>query len=404
MNDRSPITEDELHAYIDGELPADRIAALEAWLASHPEDMAKIAAWRAQIDAIRTRYGAVADEAVPARFDLDRLMSSDRSWLRTAAAAAVATFLVGGAGGWFAHGGFDRMTGASAKGFEAFTSDAVEAYRLYVVEVRHPVEVPAADAEHLVQWLSKRVGYQLSAPDLEKVGLKLVGGRLLPGPTGAAAFFMYESASGERYTLYCGRSTAPETALRFTDNGPAKAIYWVNDEVAYVISGQGRAQRRRRGLRTARQAHAAAEKRRLIFLTPCADRKVFRRATCASALPARGSLFSGRAIRTVTSRSPWPPLCGMPLPLRRNTRPLDVPAGMASDTRAVERRHAHLAAEHRFVQRHRQFQPKVVAFAFEICIRRDSHGDDGVAGPPVSPGGPAPSGGSAGRRRCRPEF
>ena len=43
MNDRSPITEDELHAYIDSELPADRIAALEAWLASHPEDMAQIA-------------------------------------------------------------------------------------------------------------------------------------------------------------------------------------------------------------------------------------------------------------------------------------------------------------------------------------------------------------------------
>ena len=72
--------------------------------------------------------------------------------------------------------------------------------------MRHPVEVPAADADHLVQWLSKRVGYQLRAPDLEKLGLKLVGGRLLPGPTGPAAFFMYEAPSGERYTIYCARS------------------------------------------------------------------------------------------------------------------------------------------------------------------------------------------------------
>ncbi len=239
MNDRSPVTEEELHAYIDGELPADRIAALEAWLASHPEDMAKIAAWRAQIDAIRSRYGAVADEPVPSRFDLEQLAFPDRSWKRVAAAAAVAAFIFGGAGGWFAHSGFERVTGVSPNGFEAFTADAVEAYRLYVVEVRHPVEVPAADAEHLVQWLSKRVGYQLSAPDLEKVGLKLVGGRLLPGPTGAAAFFMYENASGERYTLYCGRSETPSTALRYADTGPAKAVYWVNNEVAYVISGQG---------------------------------------------------------------------------------------------------------------------------------------------------------------------
>ena len=38
MIDRdSPVTEDELHAYIDGELPADRMEAVTAWLAAHPE-------------------------------------------------------------------------------------------------------------------------------------------------------------------------------------------------------------------------------------------------------------------------------------------------------------------------------------------------------------------------------
>jgi anti-sigma factor RsiW len=57
MIDRSPptVTEDELHAYIDRELPADRMLAVEAWLATHPEDMARVAAWRAQIDANRDR-------------------------------------------------------------------------------------------------------------------------------------------------------------------------------------------------------------------------------------------------------------------------------------------------------------------------------------------------------------
>ena len=124
-------------------------------------------------------------------------------------------------------------------GFTAYTAEAIEAYKLYVVEVRHPVEVPAADAEHLVQWLSKRVGYQLHAPNLDNVGLKLVGGRLLPGPTGAAAFFMYENASGERYTLYCGRTQAPATALRYNNSASASAVYWSSDDIAYVISGKG---------------------------------------------------------------------------------------------------------------------------------------------------------------------
>jgi len=241
MIDRSvAVTEDELHAYVDGELPADRVDAVETWLASHPEDMARVAAWRAQIDAIRARYGAI-DEPAPARFDLSRLTAAERPWGRIAAAAAVVAFVLGGTLGWTARDAFSRAPQATPAppGFEAFTAEALEAHNLYVVEVRHPVEVPAADADHLVQWLSKRLGYQLKAPNLDSIGLKLVGGRLLPGPTGAAAFLMYEGTSGERYTIYCGRSSAPETSLRYSEHGRATAVYWAAQDVAYVVSGSG---------------------------------------------------------------------------------------------------------------------------------------------------------------------
>ena len=48
MIDRnSPVTEDELHAYVDGELPPDRMNAVEAWLADHPEQAALVAHTRA---------------------------------------------------------------------------------------------------------------------------------------------------------------------------------------------------------------------------------------------------------------------------------------------------------------------------------------------------------------------
>ena len=63
MMDRDQsVTEDELNAYVDGELPADRRAAVDAWLATHADDAEKVAAWRKQADLIRARYGAVADE------------------------------------------------------------------------------------------------------------------------------------------------------------------------------------------------------------------------------------------------------------------------------------------------------------------------------------------------------
>jgi anti-sigma factor RsiW len=235
-----PVTEDELHAYVDGELPADRRPAIEAWLAAHPDDMARVAAWRALADAIRARYGAVATEPVPARLSLRQIERAGRSWRGLAAAAAVAAFLVGGAAGWFAHGVATPPPSAAA----ASTADAVDAYRLYVVEVRHPVEVPGSEAAHLTQWLSKRVGYPLRIPDLSPVGLKLVGGRLLPGPRGgAAAFFMYESTTGERFTLYSTRAAGPDSALRYNAEGPVGALYWADGDIAYVVNGEANPER-----------------------------------------------------------------------------------------------------------------------------------------------------------------
>jgi anti-sigma factor RsiW len=227
------VTEEELHAYVDGELPAERRNAVEAWLSTHPEDASRVTGWRAQIDAIRQRYGSLATEPVPARLDLDRLARDGRSWKTVAAAAALVAFLAGGAAGWLAHGASVLRT----NGLDTFTSDAIDAHQLYTVEVRHPVEVPASDADHLVKWLSKRVGYDLLAPDLTPLGLKLVGGRLLPGPTGAAAFFMYENTSGERFTIYSARSNGPDTAMRYNVSGKWSAFYWVDGDVAYVVSG-----------------------------------------------------------------------------------------------------------------------------------------------------------------------
>jgi anti-sigma factor RsiW len=138
-----------------------------------------------------------------------------------------------GFSGWVAHG----ASAAVPTGFDTFTADALDAYKLYVVEVRHPVEVPGSERTHMTQWLSKRLDSDLRIPDLQSIGLKLVGGRLLPGPTGAAAFYMYEGPSGERFTIYCAKAATPETALRFKEGQRFAAFYWVDDKVAYAVSG-----------------------------------------------------------------------------------------------------------------------------------------------------------------------
>jgi anti-sigma factor RsiW len=226
-----PVTEDELHALVDGELPDDRRGDVETWLATHPEDAARVAEWRGQIELVHARYGGVADEPIPERLDLERLVRASRSWRKFGIAAALAMFIAGGLSGWF---GRPLWDGAPAA--RAVAADALEAHRLYIAEVRHPIEVPA-EAAHLIPWLSRRVGHQLRAPDLAPFGLKMMGGRLLPGPRGAAALLMYEGPSGERFTLYCSRASTPEAAFRWRDGGQVAAIYWVEGDLGYVLSG-----------------------------------------------------------------------------------------------------------------------------------------------------------------------
>src|SRR3954469_13465959 len=233
MTDRNmPVTEDELHAYVDSELPAERRADVEAWLASHPGDAERVRSWLAMAGGVHARYDAVADEPVPQRLDVERLVRQPRKWFYGAVAATLAAFIAGGGLGWLAHG-----AAASPSAFQNFTVDALDAHRLYVVEVRHPVEVPGSERAHLQQWLTKRCGWDVRAPELAANGLKLVGGRLLPGPTGPASFLMYESASGERFTLYTSRAKTGTAQMRYTAAENSGAMYWSEAGVGYVLSG-----------------------------------------------------------------------------------------------------------------------------------------------------------------------
>jgi len=59
---------------------------------------------------------------------------------------------------------------------------AARAHLVYSPEVRHPVEVDAKDKDHLVKWLSKRLGLQLKVPVLADQGFELLGGACFPAP------------------------------------------------------------------------------------------------------------------------------------------------------------------------------------------------------------------------------
>lgn len=236
MNDKTPITDAELNAYVDGALDADRRAAVEAHLADTPRDRARVVAWQEQAETLRALYAHVADEPVPARLSPRRIAAERRhGMLRalTAVAAALVLVLAGGAGGWIGRG----LVAPDAAAL-TLVREAEAAHALYEPEVLHPVEVSGRDGAHLVKWLSKRLDRTLSAPDLTAEGFALVGGRLLPSGSRAAALLMYENGSGARVTLYVLPGVGEETAMRFSDSGRLTAVSWQTGRLDCVLVGE----------------------------------------------------------------------------------------------------------------------------------------------------------------------
>ncbi|WP_374369254.1 anti-sigma factor [Dongia sp.] len=240
QNPTRPIGEDDLQAYIDNRLDAKRLAAVEDFIASQPDLARRIAAERHQRDTLRTSLVAKFAEPIPTRLRIAHLRAARRVGLMRqvrAVAAVIVLLLAGALGGWLARGEFGASeTGATRNVTMALTRDAVSAYRTYVSEIRHPVEVSAAEEEHLVKWLSKRLGRPLQPPKLDAFGFQLMGGRLLPADDVAAAQFMYEHADGRRLTLYLRVGEGEETAFRFQQMGETATFAWVDQGCGFALT------------------------------------------------------------------------------------------------------------------------------------------------------------------------
>jgi anti-sigma factor RsiW len=224
-------SDNELHLYVDGGLDAEARRAVEAHLAQAPEDAVRVAAYREQNAGLHAAFDPVLDEPVPDRL---RHVGSGRRGARVAVAAG--WLVLGAAIGWFANAFLtDRPTA-----LVSFSRQAALAHAVYSPEVRHPVEVGAAEQEHLVNWLSKRVGAKLRAPVLTTEGYELVGGRLLPGESGAVAQFMYQDGKGKRLTLYVSRLAGRQgdTAFRFSQEDKVSVFYWIDGPLGYALSGE----------------------------------------------------------------------------------------------------------------------------------------------------------------------
>ncbi|GIZ50352.1 anti-sigma factor family protein [Noviherbaspirillum aridicola] len=228
-------SEFELHAFVDGLLDPQRAAQVEAWLRENDGDAAMVGAWQAQKEMLRQAYGGSASGPEPDVLRQRLLTTGRQRQGLPRLAAALAWIALGGLLGFLARG---VVPAAPADDLAALPRHAAIAHVVYTPEVRHPVEVGADQEAHLVQWLSKRLGGTLSAPDLGAAGFRLMGGRLLPSPDGPAAQFMYEDKGGQRLTLYVRSNPREvETAFRYADQDRVGVFYWIDGGYGYALSG-----------------------------------------------------------------------------------------------------------------------------------------------------------------------
>ncbi len=234
-----PITDTDLHAYVDGQLSTSRRPDVEAAMARDPALAGRITEMRRQNDALREAFDLWIGEPLPERLlrAAEGPVAGRRGLPRWAAPllSAAAALLIGVLAGWFGRDLTLEREGTPT----TYVRSVALTHALYAGDANRPVEIWAAEEKRLVNWLSKRLGFAVRAPDLNSVGFALVGGRLVAGNEMPTALFMYENADKQRLSLQVRKQPAGsgETAFRYAVEGGVGVYYWIDDHSAYALSG-----------------------------------------------------------------------------------------------------------------------------------------------------------------------
>src|SRR5450432_827147 len=239
MSSALPLTDDDLNAFADNRLAAERRREIATVLEREPALAARVAEIRRLNAQLRDALDPWLAEPLPhalitaaRRPRVRRRSGVFRAW---PALAAAASLVVGVAVGWQLRGQMLQEAGTPI----TFQRQAAITHALYATDANRPVEIWANEEERLVRWLSKRLSFQLHAPNLNSAGFALVGGRLVAGNEKPGAMFMYENADKQRISLLVRKDAerSGETAFRYAQEDGVSVFYWIDDACGYALSG-----------------------------------------------------------------------------------------------------------------------------------------------------------------------
>ena len=236
-----PIGEDDLQAYVDGRLAPDRAAEVAAYLGERPELEARLAAYRAQSEALRERLRPVAQAPIPARLRISSIRAGRRrqhfTWALRAAAACVILALGTGTGWWAANRFAPLAPQNQQLADDPALGLAFAAHWTLATDGDAATALRTGDRDELSRWISGRLSHDIIVPDLTQQGFQLVGARVLPADRFAAAQVAYRGAGGKEITLYVKTEETGDTRPAFTALGGLSAMMWRDDGCAYALLG-----------------------------------------------------------------------------------------------------------------------------------------------------------------------
>lgn len=233
-----PIGESDLHAFVDNQLSPVRLAAIQRYLFANPQEARRVAAWTAQREALRHAFALQAEAPLPPELDLSRLIETrlrrrHTAWLT--AASVLLALVLGGAGGWLLRA--PHAPDRDALAMELLEQQGLATHIVYASDERHPIEGTAAERDRLAQWLSNRLSRKVAPPELDALGYRLIGGRLLSTEHDkVAALFMYQDAHGQRLSVVLRPMARDLLAARGDmSEGSVNGCAWISHGLGYAI-------------------------------------------------------------------------------------------------------------------------------------------------------------------------
>jgi anti-sigma factor RsiW len=233
-----PITEEDLHHYVDRGLAPEREAEVSAYLDAHPDVALRIKGYENQRDMLRAALAPIAEEPLPPELDLARIIARrgrprQPAWWSMAAAAVVLVCMGGGAG-W----SLRSFNPVPREGIAAIAQEAAQNFAVYGADHTHPVELRASDRAELVSWTTQRLGRPVGVPDLAASGYRFMGGRIVATAHGPAAMFMYDDDHGTRLVMLARPMVADQNAP-MTPHADAgiNGYAWADNGLGYSLVG-----------------------------------------------------------------------------------------------------------------------------------------------------------------------